>query len=636
MLALYNQGRSNVPDPSSAAPAFKDPRKTRIEYLTAASDSAYYKALIDHVQYNRIRSCFDAVLPVNTAGGGVVPGVILADALSRDPLADERTAEDPMAADYTDARAGRRAGATEAAAAFGLGSSGLSAWSSPTILFLASTRERERETSRLGIAGRRTIASLASKAGSVLGLQLGGPSAWSAPAASEAFAKEKEQEAARLASAGLALPLIGSATGAPFAGLAGALTPYQALEQVIVQAPEKPYTDLADRYFWEDQRKKDLSRLVDDDLEQFAKALPDEIKRAREEGQKQNAENQGKNAPPIEDLDQYAYDKAELFIKAQCSKYGWELHNGASLDDVFHIPTDPALQPLLQAPDLTQEFRGSANFAKAVVGQQAPPLYAIMGPYPMGAAPTKYLYWRTEEQRERDYGEGVGQVPDAVLPLVKETWRKQQASKLALRKAKEISDAAKTEWAKFAAGSQGQQDNLMQFLVDRNLGRVFVLDKVSRLLPVPNKDEHGLPYNDYSAYTIPASQIADPPPGLLDRLLALEKPGDTYIFKDKPVNNVYLAMLEQREAPSYQSDDWHKEFTDDYRSATDSPKIGLWQKFLTQRRQDYQKELMHRLRAEAGPVDDQGQLILSSKGEKQPQSSGSENEPPPEPPPIGF
>ena len=77
---LYNQYRSKVPDPNSPTPGFKEPRRIRIETITARTDSDYYKELVDRVQYNRVRRAFYAALPGNTAAGGVVPWLSLAGA----------------------------------------------------------------------------------------------------------------------------------------------------------------------------------------------------------------------------------------------------------------------------------------------------------------------------------------------------------------------------------------------------------------------------------------------------------------------------------------------------------------------------------------------------------------------------
>ena len=115
MTKLYNQYRSKVPDPNSPTPGFKEPRRIRIEYITARTDSDYYKELIDHVQYNRVRQAFDGGLPGDMAGGGVVPWLSLAGALAGDPWSSFRVDGDQLAADYGEALADRRAGAVAAA-----------------------------------------------------------------------------------------------------------------------------------------------------------------------------------------------------------------------------------------------------------------------------------------------------------------------------------------------------------------------------------------------------------------------------------------------------------------------------------------------------------------------------------------
>ena len=585
---LYNQYRSKVPDPNSPTPGFKEPRRIRIETITARTDSDYYKELVDRVQYNRVRRAFYAALPGNTAAGGVVPWLSLAGALAGDPVSGFRVDGDQLAADYGEALADRREGAVAA--------------------------------------------------GQLAGLVSGGPAAWSAaPALAQASADDRRQEAGRMASAAFRLALAGTASGAPLGGLAGSLLPPHALDGINA--------DLADRYFWDVQRKDEAPQIINADLEAFVKALPDVIKRGRDEAEQKNAANRA--APPVEP-EQYAYDRAEDFIRAEAQKRGWDLNRNAGLDDVYTTQTDPALQPLA-----TAYSGGPSAFATSVFTAKDTGMYQPHLPPVTDLTRTKIMtYWVVQDERERELSKDEAMNRG----LLMDAWRLQEARKLAVREAEEISAGAKAAWDKFGQDSQGRQQELEKFLKEKQaadkLGETFELPQpgnpgIARLVNflTPNVGVGGA---SYQPYTLPADKlpnIADNPKDIYDpnnlvnRLLALDAPGKTLIFTDKPAKTFYVAVVEQRVVPEFRGGEKDKEFLVAYQDASLPPpgvlppQAGpMWRRFFLPRRKDqFHQALIRQLREEAGPVNDQGQLILE-KGKKQqeePNGSPSDQGPPP-------
>ena len=428
------------------------------------------------------------------------------------------------------------------------------------------------------------------------------------------------------------MPLIGSASGAPLAGLAGAVLPPHALDGINA--------DLADRYFWEVQRKDEAPQVVNADLEAFVKALPDVIKHGREEAEQKNAANRA--APPLEP-EQYAYDRAEEFIQAEAQKRGWELNRNGGLDDVYATQTDPALQPLA-----TAYTGGPSAFAAAVFTAKDTGMYQPHMPPVNDLTRTKIMtYWVVRDERERElaYSEVMGR------GLLMDAWRLQEARKLALREAEEISTGAKTTWDRFGPDSQGQQQELVKYLTEKQvadkLGETLEVSGIARLVNflTPNVGIGGTLYQPYSLPADKLPNIGDnprdfyDPNNLVNRLLALDAPGKTLIFTDRPAKTFYVAVVEQRVVPQFRGSDKDKEFLVAYQDASLpaagalAPNTGpMWRTFfLPRREQEYHKALIRQLREEAGPVNDQGQLILekSKKQQDQPNGSPSDQGPPP-------
>ncbi len=530
-----------------------------------------------------MRQCFYAGLPTNTAGG-VVPALSLAGVLT----GDLEGGGGALASDYGEAQADRRASAAVVGELVGRGSPGSAAWSA-------------------------------------------------APALLQASADNRQQEAERMTAAAFRLALAGTASGAPLGGLAASLLPPHALDGIN--------TDLADRYYWEAQQKDELPQIIEADLEAFVEALPDVIKRGREEAEKKNAANQ---AAPAVDVEKYSYDRAEVFIQAEAKKHGWELNQNAGLDDVFALPTDPALQPLATAYQGGPPQGGPTAFANAVFTARDTGLYQPHLPPESDRERTKFMTsWVVQDERERELT-----YDDALQRgLLMDAWKLQQARKLALQKAEEISAGAKAAWSSFGPDSQGQQQELIKFLTEKQiadkLGETFEVAGVARLVNFLTPDV-GVGGTSYQPYSLPADRlpnIADnrqdiyDPNNLVNRLLALDAPGKTLIFTDRPAKTFYVAVVEQRVVPQFRGSDKDKEFLIAYQDASLPPPASpmpsqtgpMWRQFfLPRREQEFGQTLIRQLREEAGPVNDQGRFILEKgkKEQEQPNEPGGQGPPP--------
>ena len=85
----------------------------------------------------------------------------------------------------------------------------------------------------------------------------------------------------------------------------------------------------------------------------------------------------------------------------------------------------------------------------------------------------------------------------------------------------------------------------------------------------------------YQPYSLPADRlpnIADnhqdiyDPNNLVNRLLALDAPGKTLIFTDRPAKTFYVAVVEQRVVPQFRGSDKDKEFLIAYQDASLPPR----------------------------------------------------------------
>jgi hypothetical protein len=313
--------------------------------------------------------------------------------------------------------------------------------------------------------------------------------------------------------------------------------------------------------------------------------------------------------------------EVQEYIRKTVKERGWELHDKAGLDDIYSVEDDHALDDVKFAIGLFQSRQNRdprqvfPPFAKVVFDDFPAGKYIPSKPLPDGR--DKYLvFWRSEDERARelDY--------DEARPRVLAAWRFQEARKLALREANRIgSDLSQKE----ADGQLSPQEAIKVFR-DQKLGEVFELVDVARLKPAPSANPGS---SIYFRYVMPASKIPFAPADLLDQLMALDKPGQTLVFKDLPAKKWYVAVLEERPILSFDDKSKDKGFIDAYADATIQQKDQFWRQYFEGKRQaDFEEKLMRQLREEAGRVDDKGQLILSGKpkqDQQQPQQSAPDN-----------
>ena len=128
------------------------------------------------------------------------------------------------------------------------------------------------------------------------------------------------------------------------------------------------------------------------------------------------------------DVEQYSYDRAEEFIQAEAQKHGWDLTRNAGLDDIFALPTDPALLPLATAYP-----GGPQAFANAVFTARDTGLYQPHMPPESDRERTKFMTsWVVQDERERELT-----YDDAPRRgLLMDAWKLQQAAKLRCKRRK--------------------------------------------------------------------------------------------------------------------------------------------------------------------------------------------------------
>jgi hypothetical protein len=430
----------------------------------------------------------------------------------------------------------------------------------------------------------------------LFGLGFGDYPAITIPAiAGQAAADREKDEQLRLASAAFLLAADNGVAGTPFAGVV----------QLALSVPRPlPREDIL-RQAIEKVQKTTTSDTLTRDLRDFCDGL-DKLKG---------------NA-----------DKAKEEIQKAVKERGWALHNDAALNDQYHIDDDPALKVLKDTLNPANPFRppskeGLASFfTKTPLTEMKPGLYAANGPYRVtGKDDARLAFWRSEEANahELSYSAARQRVLDA--------WKFQEARKRALERAEQINadvqmQASAVEVVKALRDAK---------LGDQKPGVVFELPEpgqpgIARLVPGPTA--HPGINEVYERYVVPADKIPNAPSDLVDRLLGLEKPGQTLVFKDQPAANYYVAVLEERPALEFKDREKDPMFIAAYANASLSNAIAqpksLWRGyFLPDRQKEYRKNLMRSLREEAagpGGLNDQGQLVLSGKLQQQQQQQPAE------------
>jgi hypothetical protein len=562
---LFAKYKGVEPDPASSTPGFKEPRRMKIEFVSASPEAEYYKArglaaALDPALYYATSS-----LGAHLSGGGVAPQAALAGFVDKDELASEYQRY--------------------------LGSG--SDWVAPTGK-IQPYDLHDQTYNRPEV--------IAAAVGQAFGAGLGGGSPLVAATGNTGVVLAREAvDRSRILASSFLQGASWSINSTPFAGFA--------LQAPFI--PAMPPSSVAMKRLFENRQQQVLkdapqmfpgqpstSGLVSRDLQAFTVEV-DKLK----------------NKPDAE---------IQAYIQKTAKERGWEVHDKAGLDDVYALEDDAALRdvkfaverfhyaasrdPRQKFPPFSQELFDPANFP--------PGKYIFSKPLPDGQDKTM-VFWRSEDERARELSY------DEARPRVLAAWRLLEARKLVLREAYRIND----ELSQAETSGKMSPAEAIKYFRDQKLGEVFELADVARLIPAPTFNP--AISSAYYPYVIPESKIPYAPADLLDQFMALEKPGQTLVFQDLPEKHWYVAVLEERPILSFDDRNKDKGFIDLYADASNSQKDQFWrQYFQGQRQHDFEVKLMRQLREEAGKVDDKGQLVLTgkTKGDQgQPQPSGPDN-----------
>lgn len=518
---LYQTYRADEPTPDRDRPGFKEPRRVRIEYVTAKPTSPYY------TEQAKATLLFESgpmrLLPpagLTGMGGGVLPALAAASAGTYDPVRQEyEFAYEPQGRELlrqvygvpfeTPARQALGPAAAAGAAA--------------------------------GIDGR--VAALAALAGAV---------------------QREDVVAARSDVAVMTAGLVPS----PLAGLA---LPF--LFNYTVQ----PLDAVRDRLLAKEEEKV-APRILARNLQKVS----EELAKLR-----------------------FKPDDARAYVERSVKEYQLDRHQMAEAKSRFGLPEDAALKPLVEAvATATRKPVDPAEADQLFLG--AVGVYDARK-YPTDALDTAkepFVYWRVQDlpAHEKTFEEA--------RPQVEAAWKFEQARPIALREAAKAEAALKASLARNNSPAEFEK-------VLRGFGKEFELDGIAKLLPV-DQPQLGSSGQTFRPYTVPPDKVPYPRPDFVDRLLSLEKPGDSVVLRDRPGATFYVAALLDRNDPTVKVENGKttidlKAFRDLYQEAT-KPN-SLWTQDLDEERREYRDRVLRGLRSEAtgGNLDAQGNIVLPER-----------------------
>jgi hypothetical protein len=218
-----------------------------------------------------------------------------------------------------------------------------------------------------------------------------------------------------------------------------------------------------------------------------------------------------------------------------------------------------------------------------------------------------WVFWRSEDTpaHVRSF--------DAVRDQVKAAWFLEQARRLARKEAERIAAELKEK-------HYGPSD-AVKFLREQKQGVVFELNNVAHLIPKTSEFRPGigkLAPSDFKPYQPPKDLIAYPPADLVDQLLKLKEPGDSLVVTDQPVRHFYVAVLmEKPQVPE------RREFYEVYRTAGADNR--LWLEMMASRRHTYYRQLMEQLRGEATKDLEGGEYVIPDTVRTRAESGSSDS-----------
>lgn len=214
-----------------------------------------------------------------------------------------------------------------------------------------------------------------------------------------------------------------------------------------------------------------------------------------------------------------------------------------------------------------------------------------------GSGSSRILAWKTEDQKA--YTPSF----DEAKPKVEAAWRLQKARELAHKEAEAIAQAAMKKRDEGGDAARWLRDEQV-----RHGGTVFDVLTIAKLV----KSMHPLAGldTDYESFRFPETQIAYPRPGTVDILMEkLKKTGDATVFSDRPEKTYYVAVLTNRTEPTLS--EFYKVYEDT--RTTFGVNDLLWRRFERERQEKFLADLLKNLRAEAkAPLDNNGLYVIDA------------------------
>jgi hypothetical protein len=537
---LYDRFRSAEPAPDRAQPAFKVPRRVRVEYVTGDPESPYFKEaarnLIAHPTVLRV-ACFASSYPV---GGGVLGWL----GTTGVPLLEE-----PLLQEYERYQ-------------------------------LDEDFEVIRHHAVSPAVFDRSYSATAT-VGDILGsLQQAGP-LWvptSLASASAAY------DTATANAAGGAVHLWTEPNVLSVAAAYPTIHTVQPLKQVETMLLTK--------------REKSLGeRQVGQSLETLSKDLEKISSTADKETMKDYLVKTYFLAPAVSAV-LSDKDRVRNYLEKTTRDLGLKINGMTEAKDRYGLADDPALkhfkdeytkiksetpnERLLEFPDIFLRVRGTYH----------------PRPWATTAPQAEYRFWLAEDKPAHE------QPFEEIKPQVLAAYQIIVARSNALRYVQDLTgkELKGREWD---TDSVKREEKVKLFLEQQKKGRVFELDKIARLITPETLPNFGSE-RPYYAYLPPEADIPYPPANFVERAMALRNPGDVVFLLDRPEKNFYVGVLLDRAVPTI--DDFRKVYEDADRFLSRDP---LWDLFMRERRQDFQKQFVQRLREEATGDLDNGKIKIA-------------------------
>jgi hypothetical protein len=309
--------------------------------------------------------------------------------------------------------------------------------------------------------------------------------------------------------------------------------------------------------------------------------------------------------------------KAKEYIEKATKEYHFRLETMPTAKNEVSIADDPALKDLRAAfaerrPPITVpvEFASTMFTPSGIFQLFSPPRFNGDQPQPfiVDLPDQLYVYWLAEDNQEKV------RTFAAAKPDVIKAWKRLQARKIAIKKAKTIDAEVQKQKDKWPTDFTARKDAVEAFLKQQNLGQPFVLANVARQVEKDSANP-GL-RKEYEVYKAPEDLIKYPPEKFTDQMLSLEKPGDATWLQDRPKTTLYVAVLLERTVPKY------NDFLQAYQNSLSDT---LWTEYVKKERDNFKIKFMENMRTEAAPTNtENGKWKLPANLQKRGSSDDSE------------